>query len=414
MPTSANIEDLLRRLSRANIFKDREKLRPDYLPENLPHRENQILRLAEILLSPIARGARPSNVFIYGYTGTGKTAVIKHVLKWLERKWGYNNTSTLETFLYSRSDVVRVITTIVNCRTENTNYRILRALLGVLGVEVPFTGLSVAELYDRFIEVLEKNESLFVVALDEIDQLIDKSGDELLYRLTRINSELTRSKVTIIGITNSLNLRDYLDPRVKSSLGEEELVFPPYNALELEDILKERAELAFQPGVLDPGVISLCASLAAREHGDARRALDLLRVAGEIAEREGAQKVTENHVKLALKDIEKDKTVEVIRTLPLHSKLVLISVYLLWKQGISASTGEVYDMYCRLVQRINLDPLTQRRVSDIISELDMIGLVQAKLMSKGRYGRTKYITLAIPEKAMLEGIKDDSRLSAFV
>lgn len=413
MPTSASIEDLLKKLSKANIFKDREKLRPDYLPENLPHRENQILRLAEILLSPIARGARPSNVFIYGYTGTGKTAVTKHVLKWLERKWGYN-TNTLETFLYNQSNIVRVITAMVNCRTENTNYRILRALLGVLGVEVPFTGLPVAELYDRFIDVLEKNEALFVVALDEIDQLIDKSGDELLYRLTRINSELTRSKVTIIGITNSLNLRDYLDPRVKSSLGEEELVFPPYNAFELEDILKERAELAFQPNVLDSGVISLCASLAAREHGDARRALDLLRVAGEIAEREGSMKVTERHVKLALKDIEKDKTVEVIKTLPLHSKLVLISIYLLWKQGISASTGEVYEMYSKLAQRMNLDPLTQRRISDIISELDMIGLVQARLMSKGRYGRTKYVTLSINEKAMLEGIRDEARLSALI
>ncbi len=414
MSTSTSIEDLLKKLSKANIFKDREKLRPDYLPENLPHRENQILRLAEILLSPIAKGARPSNVFIYGYTGTGKTAVTKHVLKWLERKWGYNNSTTLETFLYNQSDIVKVITAMVNCRTENTNYRILRALLGVLGVEVPFTGLSVAELYDRFINVLEKNEALFVVALDEIDQLIDKSGDELLYRLTRINSELTKSKVTIIGITNSLNLRDYLDPRVKSSLGEEELVFPPYNAFELEDILKERAELAFQPNVLDSGVISLCASLAAREHGDARRALDLLRVAGEIAEREGSTKVTERHVKLALKDIEKDKTVEVIKTLPLHSKLVLISIYLLWKQGISASTGEVYEMYSKLVQRMNLDPLTQRRISDIISELDMIGLVQARLMSKGRYGRTKYVTLSINEKAMIEGIKDDTRLSVLI
>ena len=134
-------------------------------------------------------------------------------------------------------------------------------------------------------KVLDGRATLMIVVLDEIDFLVKKHGDELLYRLTRANEELSSSKISVIGITNDLKFVDNLDPRVRSSLGEVELVFPPYNASQLEDILNDRARIAFRPGVIRSGVISLCAALAAREHGDARRALDLLRVAGEIAER---------------------------------------------------------------------------------------------------------------------------------
>ena len=42
-------------------------------------------------------------------------------------------------------------------------------------------------------------------------------------------------------------------------------------------------------------------------------------------------------------------------------------------------------------------PLTQRRVGDIIAELDMSGIINARVISKGRYGRTRRISLAVPE-----------------
>jgi len=396
-----SIDEIIQRVLSARIFKDREKLRPDYVPENLPHREEEIDRLAKIL-APAVKGARPSNVFIYGLPGTGKTAVTKYVLRRIE--------------LFARKHFcdVNLKVAYINCRNENTSYRILFNLCNYLNEKVPFTGLSTAELFRRFLRALDQERNLFFVVLDEVDFLVKVSGDDALYKLTRINPDLCNARVSIIGITNDLNFVEYLDPRVKSTLGEEELVFRPYTTEELADILAERAKQAFCDGVLDEAVIPLCASLAAREHGDARRALDLLRVAGEIAEREGSTKVLEEHVRKAYREIEKDKAVEVVKSMPLHTKLVAIAVYLVKRRKGEATTGEIYEAYKGLCKRLMIDELTQRRVSDIINELDMLGIVNAKVTSKGRYGRTKIVRLAISDRALAEGLKSDPRLSSIV
>ncbi len=163
--------------------------------------------------------------------------------------------------------------------------------------------------------------------MDEIDKLVYKSGDDVLYHLSKINDDLKNARVSIIGISNDLLFTDFLDPRVKSRMEGEKMVFPPYNAEQLQDILKQRAALAFDDDVLEPGVIPLCAALAAQEHGDARKALDLLRIAGEIAERENADKDHRTvHVYKAKNKMELDCVSEAVRTLPTQSKMVLMCI----------------------------------------------------------------------------------------
>ena len=382
------------------IFKNREYLRPSYTPEELPHRGEQIHQLARILVAPL-RGETPSNLFIYGKTGTGKTASVKHVSKELER-------------VADRAPR-RVEVVYLNCEVVNTQYRILATLANIfleklekrysagyvssLGFpeSVPMTGWPTDEVYKCFFRALDHDPQLAVIVLDEIDRLVLKSGDKVLYNLTRMNSDLMKAKVSIVGISNDLNFMSYLGPRVRSSLSEEELVFPPYNALQLKDILEQRAGMSYIDGVLGNGVISLCAAHAAREHGDARRALDLLRIAGELAERDGVETVTVAHVRRGFEKMEQDKMVEVVRTLPSQSKLVLLSVVLLTERNShKIVTGDVYNVYHKLCRQSRLDVLTQRRVSDLISELDMLGVINAQIISKGRYGRTKEITLCIP------------------
>jgi len=247
--------------------------------------------------------------------------------------------------------------------------------------------------------------------LDEIDKLVEKSGDDTLYNLSRMNAELEHSRVSIIGISNDLKFTDFLDPRVKSSLGEEEIVFPPYDANQLRDILEHRARIAFVGDALTDDVIPLCAAFAAQEHGDARRALDLLRTAGELAERDDTDNVEEDHVRQAQEKIEIDRVVEVVRTLPQQSKLVLFAIILLEKEGVhSINTGEVYNVYKNLCGELDADVLTQRRVTDLISELDMLGIVNAVVVSKGRYGRTKEISLSVPLEETEGVLMSDSRL----
>jgi cell division control protein 6 len=267
--------------------------------------------------------------------------------------------------------------------------------------------LSVEEGFDRFRASLDASRILFIVVLDEIDALIKEKGDAFMYELTRINETLVKSKVSIIGISNDLRLKEFLDPRVFSSLSEEELVFRPYDASELRNILLERSKLSFQDNVLSDSALSICSALAAAEHGDARRALDLLRVAGEVAERQEAKSITEVHVQQAEKHIEHDRVVDAINNLTMHSKLVLLSVYHLNKS--SASTGEIYDVYNELCGEFGAGVLTQRRLGSLITELDAMGLVNAKVVSKGRYGRTKKIRLEISRTLIRDVFSDDVR-----
>ncbi|MEM1546576.1 MAG: ORC1-type DNA replication protein [Candidatus Methanomethylicia archaeon] len=385
----------------SKIFKNREILRPDYIPDELPHRDEQITKLAEIL-APALRGYRPSNVFIYGKPGTGKTAVTKYVLRRLVSE------------AININSIVRDI--YVNCRDRCTNYSVLEGICLGLGKEVPFTGLSIPELFRRTLLALESIEGLAILILDEVDSLIKKSGDDILYQLTRTNTNLRKSKLSIIGITNDLKFMEYLDSRIRSGLGEEEILFPPYNAMELENILSKRALSAFYEGVLSSSVIPLCAALAARDYGDCRRALDLLRISGEIAERENSPIVEEKHVRMAQIESEHDKVVEGIATLPLHTKLVLIAIYLIEKskKNVTITTGEVYNVYKNLCKKISFDFVTQRRVSDLINELDTLGLINSKLISMGRYGRTKIIKLAVEERSLKEALKDDVRLQSII
>lgn len=394
---SKELDELFARIMRSQVFENRELLRPDYIPDELPHREKQILTIAKIL-APILQDQRPSNMFLYGLTGTGKTAVAKYVLESIKRREEVSG---------------KILTAYVNCRYEDTDYRILATLNEAIGIHVPFTGLATAEVYKRYVNGLEEKNITMIVVLDEIDALVKKGGDEILYKLTRVNMELKRSKVCVIGITNDLKFTEFLSARVLSSLGEEEIVFPPYTAPELEDILRKRSEKAFKSNVLDEGVISLCAALAAKEHGDARRALDLLRIAGEIAEREGHKRVTIDHVRQAYREIEKDRVIEALSSLPLHSKIILTAIYILQikMNKRENTTGEIYEVYKNFCEKMAIDPLTQRRIGDLINELDMLGIINAKVVSKGRYGRTKTIKLSISEKSIREGLFKDEKIS---
>ncbi len=368
------------------LFTNKTVLQSNYTPDTIPHRNAQIESVASIL-APSLRGEKVSNLFVYGKTGSGKTLSVQHVGNRIKEKMKELGHDHLR-FLY------------VNCKLKkvaDTEYRIIAELIKELGGSVPATGLPTDEVYSRFIDMVDSKKQVILLVLDEIDQAVKKISDNFIYTLTRVNSDLKNAQISLIGISNSLTFMDNLDPRVKSSLGEEELVFPPYNALQLQDILRERAESAFKEGILQEGVLSKCAAYAAREHGDARRALDLLRVAGELAEREGSEKIKLEHIDMANQKIEKDKMLDIIESEPTQFQLVLYSIMLLTenkgKDGIY--TGDVYSMYESICNKTKSEILTQRRVSDILSEFDMLGIINVSVVSKGRHGRTREIKLML-------------------
>ena len=383
-------------MTREPLFSSKEVLRHSYTPDELPHRNKEIRQLAMILSSAL-RNEESSNILIYGKSGTGKTIVSKFVCKELEGTAKRLN--------------IPVKTAYINCEITDTQYRVLQNLTECFGDKVPFTGWPTDKVYRAFLESLDGVSQGVVIILDEVDKLVQKSGDDIIYNLTRINSELKKARVSIIGISNDLKFKDYLDARVQSSLSEEVVVFKPYDARQLEDILNQRAALALKPDVLDEYVIPLCAALAAREHGDARKALDLLRVSGEIAERESAPRVIEKHVRKAKDRIEADSIVEAVRTLPTQSKILLYSIVVFEERKHRViTTGDVYEVYSTICRRMGLDILTQRRVSDLLSELDLMGIINSTVVSKGRYGRTRQIHLVVPLVGIRMVLEDDIRL----
>jgi len=388
-------EDLI---GEGKIFANREVLRSTYIPENLPHRKKQIKSLADTL-SAALKGETPSNILIYGKTGTGKTATVKYVSNELEEVGKKKGSKC--TLLYINSEVF------------DTQYRVFAYLARVFNKHVPMIGWPTDMVYSEFKTGIDTEDRCVIVILDEVDKLAGK-GDGALYKLSRINSELNNAKVSMIGISRDLTFTELLDQRVRSSLGEEEIIFPPYNANQLQDILGERAEIAFNESAMDDAVIPLCAAFAAQEHGDARRALDLLRVSGEIAERAGSGVVTEEHVRFASEKIEANRIVEVVKTLPLQSKIVLSSVLLLNREKNKRrfSSDEVYNMYQRLCNHLGMEALTQRRVTDLVSELDILGLINAVVVSKGRYERTKEISLSVPTESVQPVLLEDYKLKA--
>ena len=376
-------------INKDNVFKNKKALQDNYSPEIIPHREIQIKEIAGIF-APALKLEKPSNLFLYGQTGTGKTLTVKYIISKI------NKTAS------SNKIPLKII--YINCKLKkvsDTEYRLIAQLAREFGQEIPVTGLPTDEIYNIFFKTLDSKKRMLIVVLDEIDELVKKTGDKILYNLTRINSELQNSQLSIVGISNNALFRDDLDPRVKSSLSEEEIVFPPYNALQLQDILQQRSKNAFQEQILEEGVIAKCSAYAAREHGDARRALDLLRVAGEIADRENSSNVQLKHIDEAEKRIERDRILEIASSQPKQSQATLFSIIsLVEKRKRSKSrepvfAGEVYDYYKEICRKTNLRPLTQRRLSDIVSELDMLGVIQARVMSKGRGGRTREIKINI-------------------
>src|SRR3989339_459067 len=367
-----------------NLFINKSILQSNYTPENIPHRNEQIESVASVL-APALRGDRVSNLFIYGKTGTGKTISVQHVIDKIREKLKEIGQNYIK-FLY------------VNCKMKkvaDTEYRIIAELIKQLKSSVPVTGLPTDFVYNKFTELIDDRKQLILIVLDEIDQAVKKIDDNFIYSLTRMNSELRNAQISIIGISNSLTFMDHLDPRVRSSLGEEELVFPPYNALQLQDILKERAEKAFKGNVLEDGVISKCAAFAAREHGDARRALDLMRVAGELAERCGEKNIKLKHIDEANQKIERDKMLDIIESEPSQFQLVLAAILSLSRKGEQMFTGEVFNEYDEICRKTKNETLTQRRVSDILAEYDMLGIINTHVISKGRGGRTREIKLML-------------------
>ncbi|MWV65153.1 AAA family ATPase [Halorubrum sp. JWXQ-INN 858] len=364
------------------LFREKAILSEEYSPDVIVERDDEIDAYRSAL-KDVLFGRNPSNVFVYGKTGVGKTAVTEYVL------------DALADEIENRPAADELHVHFHNCNDDSV-YRTVRSLINsIRGADddrFPETGLSTSHAIETLYDEMDARGGTFMFVLDEIDHLSDP--DTLLYELprARANGHLTDARVGVIGISNNYTFRSSLSPKVKDTLMEKEIAFSPYDAAELRSIISARAEKALVDGVPQESAIALCAAKAAKDTGSARQAIDLLREGGDVAEEAGAETISDEHIAAAAERVQRGRVQDKLRDQTVHGQLILEAIARLETDDRTAvRSKEIRDVYERVAVGWDHDPLTTlKSIQNHLADLTMLGFLERTEQNSGRAGGAHY------------------------
>ncbi|MFC1727989.1 Cdc6/Cdc18 family protein [Nanoarchaeota archaeon] len=359
MPEEITFENVLKN----PIYKNRDVLYALHPPEGLLHRTEQKNELI-MELAPILMNSAVSGVFVYGNPGTGKTSLVLELLDKLEKE--------------AKKNKVELTRAYVNCSENRTETTILIELLNQINPkkEYPKIGWTRTKAISEFNKLLNEKEINVLVILDEVDYVLKEAGDDILYRLSRINDGI-KSRVNTIIISNDVRVADYIKPRTQSTFGRVKVIFAPYNAEELEDIMASRVKYAFKANSIGEPVIKKISELESDRGGDARKALELLDSCAKIAISKGRKKVSLDLVDEAHENLETNHVINAVASLTKHQKILFLTM--LKNQKKMMIGGDVYKEYILTCEKYNVKPLTERMIRSFIVNLGELGLIDSEI-----------------------------------
>lgn len=395
-----------------NVFRKEKKLTEEWMPEEMPEREEELKKIANSF-SSIVRHVRDGdemteteNCLVYGKTGQGKTVGARSVLENLEQlPEKYDSDKTVSTFEVSLKDI-------------STSYQAVGAILAQIDPDIdsPPEGYSLKSLNQKMFSQFDEIGGHIVLFLDEIDNL--GSDDDLLYQIPRARSQgkLEDAYVSIIGVSNDLQFQASMSAKTRDSMVVSEVNFEPYDANQLRSILDSRVEGAFKDGAVQEAAIAKTAALAARDTGSARQALRLIRKSGDIACNKGDKTVTDDHVEDALDELETINVTNSLTSLTTNDQAVLLALGILEKRGETpARTKTVYSEYKRICSVCDMDTLSLRSIRDKIPNLGTYNLALVHKTAGGSRGGKRYKTeLAVSFDALMEGFEQTTMFDAVI
>jgi cell division control protein 6 len=399
-------------LGKPSIFKSRESLTPEHLPDKLPHREEELRTLVSYFKHLVSSpGVISQRVLIIGGVGTGKTALSRlfgRIFTRFAREKGYN-----------------VAYVHVNCHRNRTLFNIIYDIALQLAIPLPQRGLSAKEMYDALLSYLQDLDLYVIVALDEFHYFASVAGNDAVYFLTRTYDAFEGAKhVNFIFIATDMSKLALLDPTTEGYLLRHFIKLEPYTSQQLYDILKYRASLSLYDGTYDNDVLKFIANYEGSDRGgsgNARHVLEVLLLAGDIAEKEGAKRITLEHVRRAITSLSRElvNVSDVLKTLTLHELLVLLSITRLLRRSgkREVKMGEIEEEYRVICDLYGEIPRKHTQLYEYIQNLTKANVIYSYPSRKGQRGRTTMVTihygpLDALEKLVLELIEKRRKLEA--